>query len=178
MAREQKARIVEDLTDKLARASFVALTDFRGLNVADMESVRRRLREAGVEYRVAKNTLIRFAAQRVGRDAMVPQLVGPTALALGYGDPVDAAKALREALRAMRTLSVRGAVLDNRLLSPEEVNRLAELPSREVLLAQLVGGVQGPLVGLVSTLSGVLQQFVGVLEARRLQLEGQGAGGS
>ena len=171
MARPEKVKEVEELADRFSRSSIAIVTDYRGLTVADMVGFRSRLREAGVEYRVSKNTLARFAAQNAGRDAILPDLVGPTAIAFSYDDPVAVAKAVTEFARTSRILQVKGALLGDRRISAEAVSQLAELPSRDVLLAQVMGGMKSPLVGLVSVLNGVVSGFVGVLDARRRQLE-------
>src|SRR5581483_5893155 len=127
------------------------LADYRGLTVAEMSRLRGRLREAGGEFHVAKNTLARRAAERLGYAELVPYLVGPTGLAAGK-DPGALAKALQEYGRAQRTFVLKGAVLGSRILPPAEVGRLADLPSREQLIAQVVGGFQAPITGLVNVL--------------------------
>jgi len=175
---ELKQKVVDDLAERLERASFTVLADYRGLSVSEMANLRGRLRDAGAEFRVAKNTLTRRAAERLGRDALVPYLVGPTGLALGYGEPPALAKALNDYARTARTFSIKGGLLGDRVLPPSDVGRLADLPSREVLLAQVVGGFQAPIYGIVAVLSGTLRNLVGVLEARRQQLEGSGEGGA
>jgi len=174
---EAKQREVDELADRLQRAQLAILAEYRGLNVAEMSALRARLRESGAEFRVAKNTLTRRAAQRLGHDGLVPYLVGPTGLALGYTDPAALAKAINDYARASRGLFVpKAALLGDRVVPPDELPRLAELPSREELLAKVVGGLQAPVYGLVAVLSGTLRNLVGVLEARRRQLEaGEGA---
>jgi large subunit ribosomal protein L10 len=169
---ELKQRQVDELTDQLQRAELTVLADYRGLTVAELSRLRGRLREAGAEFHVAKNTLARRAATRLGYDELVPYLVGPTGLATGK-DPAALAKALQEYGRTQRTFALKGAVLGSRILPATEVTRLADLPSRDQLIAQVVGGFQAPIAGIVNVLSGTLRNFVGVIEARRQQLEGQ-----
>jgi large subunit ribosomal protein L10 len=171
VARPEKVQEVEELADRFTRSSIAVITDYRGINVADMVTFRSRLREAGIEYRVSKNTLARFAADKSGREVIKEDLVGPTAIAFSYDDPVPAAKIVSEFARTSRILQVRGALLGDRRIGPEDVTRLAELPSREVLIAQVLGGMKGPIAGLVNVLSGVPRNLVGVLDARRRQLE-------
>lgn len=166
MARPEKERIVHELVEKLSRSNVVILTDYRGLKVSDLNELRKRLRTAGVEYQVAKNTLTRIAARQLGRTAIERDLEGPTALALGYQDPVDAAKALSEYMRTSRLLSVKAALLGDRRLSAEEVTRLAELPPREQLRAEVVGALQGPLAALVGVLNGLLTNVVYAIDQR------------
>jgi len=171
VARPEKVQEVEELADRFTRSSIAVVTDYRGLNVGDMVAFRGRLREAGVEYRVSKNTLSRFAADKSGSEAIKEDLVGPTAIAFAYDDPVAVAKIVSDFARTSRILQVRGALLGDRRIGPEEVTRLAELPSRDVLIAQVLGGMKGPIAGLVNVLSGVTRNLVGVLDARRRQLE-------
>jgi large subunit ribosomal protein L10 len=173
---QKKQEAVDQLTEQIGRAQITVLADYRGLTVSDMAVLRGRLRDAGAEFHVAKNTLTRRAAERLGCDELVPYLVGPTGLAFGYGDPTALAKALTEYARVSRIFAVKGGLLGNRVLPAADVGRLADLPSREVLLARVVGGVQAPIYGLVGVLGGTLRNLVGVLEARRQQLEQAGNG--
>ena len=172
---EVKQRQVDELADQLQRAELTVLADYRGLTVAEMSRLRGRLREARAEFHVAKNTLTRRAAERLGYADLVPYLVGPTGLALGP-DASALAKALNEYARTQRTFVMKSAVLGDRVLAGDQVGRLADLPSREQLIAQVVGGFQAPIAGLVNVLNGTLRSFVGVLEARRQQLEGASGG--
>jgi large subunit ribosomal protein L10 len=152
------------------------LTDYRGLTVAQMADLRRELRSSDVEVRVAKNTLLRLAAKQAGREGMVPLLEGPTAVAFVYGDPAVAAKSLTDTVRTRRLgLTVKSAVLGDKLLQGADVSRIAELPSRDVLIAQVVGSIQAPISSFVGVLAATLQSFLGTLEARRQQLEEGGA---
>lgn len=170
--RPEKVAQVEEITDRLNRANLAVLTDYRGLSVAQMMSLRRQLAPANVEFRVAKNTLSRIAATRAGRENVIPALVGPTAIAFGFGDPVDLAKAMSEAIRGQRLpLTVRNLLLGNQLLPGSDLARLAELPTRDVLIAQVVGTIQAPIANFVGVLSGTLGSLVGILDARRQQLE-------
>jgi large subunit ribosomal protein L10 len=171
VARPAKVQEVEELTDRFQRSAIAVVTDYRGLTVSDLVGFRTKLRDAGIEYRVSKNTLARFAADNAGRPAVKEDLVGPTAIAFSYDDPVAVAKIVSEFARTSRVLQVRGALLGDRRISAQEVTRLAELPSREVLLAQVLGGMKGPISGLVNVLNGVTTGLVGVLDARRRQLE-------
>lgn len=173
--REEKVREVEELSDMLSRSNLVVLTDYRGLSVSDMASLRKRLRDQGVEYRVAKNTLMRFAAERVGKSALKNALMGPTAVAFSTGDEAAAARALSDFERTSRVFKIKAGLLGQRPLSAADVGTLATMPPREVLLSQVVAGFQSPVASLVGTLGGVISGLVGTLEARRRQLEEQGA---
>lgn len=169
----KKADTVAGIQDLIQRATIAISTDYRGMRVADLTALRRKLREAGVEYHVIKNTLGRLAAQNAEQAAYLEVLNGPTALAFGFGDQVEAAKSLTDYLRASRlNLPVRGAVLDGRVLDTAGVQALAALPSKNILLAQVLGGIQTPLVGLLTVLNGVTSAFVRVLDARAKQLAG------
>lgn len=173
MPTAKKAETIAEVQDLIARATIAISTDYRGLKVSDLTALRRRLREVGVEYHVIKNTLGRRAATEAGKPAYLEVLSGPTALAFGFGDQVEAARTLTEYLRTSRlNLPVRGAVLEERVLDPAGVQSLATLPSKDILVAQVLGGIQTPLVGLVSVLSGVSAALVRVLDARAKQLAG------
>lgn len=171
--KEAKAPLIEELADKLSRSSIAIVTDYRGLTVADMQTLRRGLRDVGVEYSVAKNTLTRFAAERVNKSAMNPDLEGPTAIAFAYEDPAAAARAVQDYLRTSRILRVKGAILGGRRLAPDEVEGLAALPSKAQLQARVVGTVQGPMASLLGTFNGLLSQIVYVVDQRVGQLSGE-----
>jgi len=158
----------------IARCSVGILTDYRGLKATELAELRRRLRDSGVDYKVVKNTLLRFAAERAGRDELTTQVEGPLAIAFGYGDITEPAKALSNYIETTKaSLSIKGGFLGERLLTSMEVATLSKLPPREVLLARVVGGVQMPLMTLVGQLSAPLRGFVGVLQARIQQLGGE-----
>jgi large subunit ribosomal protein L7/L12 len=175
--RAQKEQMVNDLADKLSRSQLVIVTDYRGLTVTEMSALRGRLRQAGAEYQVAKNTLTRFAAKQAGLDGLVDDLIGPSAIAFGYEDPAALAKSLQEYLRASRTspLVVKGGILGDRRVTADEIGRIADLPSREIVLGQTLGSVVAPLTSFLMVITAPLQNLFGVLEARRQQLEESGA---
>ncbi|MFH1486404.1 MAG: 50S ribosomal protein L10 [Chloroflexota bacterium] len=174
MPTEKKIQRVEELAAVLSKSTIAIATDYRGLSNAEISQLRRRLREHDVEYHVVKNTLARLAAEQAKRPALAGLVTGPTALAFGYGDVVEPARVLMDYLRTSRTvLTVRGGLLDDRVLSAEDVTVLSFLPPREVIIAQLVGQLQGPLAALVNVLSANLRSMLGVLEARIRQLEGE-----
>ena len=174
--RQEKVAAVEEIAEQLNRASMAVLTDYRGLTVSQLADLRRQLRQSEVELHVVKNTLARLAAQKTGKEVLLPSLVGPTALAFGSGDPSAMSKTLTDVIRTQRLpMTIRGALLGDRMLGTAEVTTLATLPSREELIAQVVGTIQAPIANLVGVLSGTLQSLVGVLDARRQQLEQQSA---
>jgi len=170
-----KEREVDELADKLQRSALAIFTDYRGLRVADVTALRNRLRPLGVEYTVAKNTLTRFAAERLGREAIVQDLHGPTAIAFAYDDAAAATKALQEFIRTTRSvLTIKAALLGSQRLAPAEVTRLAELPPRDELRGRLVGTLAGPMAGLLGAMNAVMSNLAYVLEERSRQLSGGG----
>ncbi len=171
MATAEKVQVVEELVDKFQRGQGVVLTDYRGLDVKEMTELRSKLREAGVEYHVVKNSLALIAARQVDLGDLEELLVGPTAIAFGYDEPVSAAKVLSQFAKDHDDLEVKGGVLDGKVIGADGVKALADLPSREELLAQVLRGMQSPISGLVGVLHGTLRQFVYALEAVRKQKE-------
>lgn len=136
--------------------------------------MRRKLEESGIKYKVVKNTLARFAAERAGRDELINSFEGPVAIAFGYGDITEPAKALDDYIRTSKaSLSIKGGFLSDRLLTSEDITTLAKLPSREILLARIAGGMKSPIVALVSCLANPIREIIGVLQARIQQSEGK-----
>ncbi len=169
MKRTQKEQLVTELAQKLRGASALYFTDFTGLNVKRMTELRRRLRKAGVEYVVIKNTLALRAVSGTGLDG--DRLRGPTGVVIG-NDPVVAAKVLSDFARENEQKpGVKGGLLEGRRIDTAQVKQLATLPPREQMLAELAGGLQGPLAAFVGALNGLLYTFAGALEALRAQRE-------
>jgi large subunit ribosomal protein L10 len=174
MSREKKARTIDSLEEVFSRCSLGILTDYRGLSAHEMTVLRRRLGEVGIEYRVVKNTLARFAAERLGRSELAAAFEGPVALALGYGEIVEPAKVLADYINTAKSiLAIKGGFLGDRLLTSEEVSVLSKLPSREVLVARVLGAMQSPIVALVNCLNAPIAGLARVLQARTKQLEGE-----
>lgn len=174
MPTPQKVQQVEEISELLQEATLAILTDYRGLSVSDLQGLRAQLRPHGSSIRVVKNTLTVIAADRVGMSELQQHLKGPTALVTASDDPVAPAKVINDFVRTSRILQVKAGVLEGQIIAASEIERLASLPSREVLLGRVVGGVQAPLYGLVSVLSGTIRSLQYVLQARQEQL---GAGG-
>ena len=171
MPTQKKIDQVEELREKFSSCSIAVATDPTGLNVNAMTDLRLRLREKSVEYRIIKNTLSLLAADQAQRSDIKEIVQGPTGMAFGYDDPVDAAKALTEYIRATRsTLAIRGGALNGRVLSSEEITALSNLPPRDQLVAQLLGQVQAPLSGLLGQLQAPLNGLVNVLNGPILAL--------
>jgi large subunit ribosomal protein L10 len=171
--KEKKAQIIDSLQQVFSRCSIGVLTDYRGLSAAAMTDLRRRLRESGVEYRVVKNTLARFAAERAGKEELVSFFEGPVAIAFGYGDITEPARVLAGYIETSKvSMSIKGGFLPGRLLTSEDITTLSALPSREILLARVVGGVQSPISALVGYLAAPVTGIIGALQSRIQQLEG------
>jgi large subunit ribosomal protein L10 len=170
MARPDKAAAVAELTEGFRSSSAVLLTEYRGLTVAQLKELRRSL-GAHVNYAVVKNTLTRIAAREASVEGLDDLLAGPSAIAFVSGDPVEAAKGLRDFAKANPLLVIKGGVMDGRSLSPEEIKKLADLESREVLLAKLAGAMKASLSGAVSLFAAPLSQTARLLEALRQKAE-------
>jgi large subunit ribosomal protein L10 len=157
MARSDKVAAVAELTDRFSNSGGVVLTEYRGLSVKALMQLRRSLGD-DASYAVSKNTLTTIAAREAGLDAIEEQLVGPTAIAFISGDPVVVAKGLRDFARTNPQLVIKGGVLDGKFMTPDDVRKLADLESREVLLAKVAGALQGVLQQAVSLVSAPLSQ--------------------
>ena len=174
MATEKKVQIVESLREIFSRCNIGILTDYRGLSTAEISDLRRKLRESGIEYRVVKNSLAQFAARRAGMDDLAGSFEGPVAIAFSYGEIPEAARVLDDYIRSTKSiLNIKGGFLADRLLTSKDVEALAKLPAREVLIGQVIAGIQSPITGLVNVLAGPIRGVMGVLQARIQQLEGQ-----
>ena len=166
MPTDAKRQAVAELTELLRRSSAMAVADYRGLKVAEMQAVRRTLRDSGVQLTVAKNRLLKLAADEAGRTELKPMLDGPTALATIDGDEAAMAKALADAIRPYsRVVSVRGGMLGDAAIDAAQLTRLATLPSRDVLLGKIAGGMAAPLTSMAGVLAANLRNLVGVLQA-------------
>jgi large subunit ribosomal protein L10 len=172
MKRSEKEQAITELSGQMSEVKALYFTDFTGLNVKRMTELRRRFRKAGVQYVVIKNTLALRAANQSGLSAIGERLRGPTGVVLTK-DPVAAAKVLADFARENdKRPTVKGGLLDGVALTEDQIKRLATMPSREQMLAQLGGAMQAPLVAFVSGLSALLATFAGALEARKQQIEG------
>jgi len=170
--KEQKAEQVELLVEKLKKAKVAVLTDYRGLKVSQMQELRGKLRTGNVEYRVVKNTLVRRAADSAGYAALESELKGPIAIAFGYDDLSLPPRLINEFVRTTRLkVEVVGGLVEGRVFNRDQIKQLADLPSREVLLAQLLGTLQSPVGQLVGIMQTPVQQLVGVLNAYKSKLE-------
>ncbi len=172
MPTEKKEKQVEELQDTFSRARVGVLTDYRGLTMAEMSVLRRKLREANIEYKVVKNSLAQIAAKNAGKEALTDKFVGPVAVAFGFGEPPETAKAVVDYIKANKSiLAVKAGFFGDTVLEAAGVEQLAKLPPKEVLIAQVLGGLQAPLYGLVSVLAGPVRGLQTVLQGRMKQLE-------
>lgn len=164
-----KAAVVEEMKEKLQSAKGAVLVGFIGLTVADVTKLRRKFRAGNVEYKVIKNTLTRIAADELGYNALGEFLEGPTAIAYSTEDVVAPAKILKEFIEETKTeaLAVKAGIADGQVIDATAVDALASLPSREELLAKLVGSMQSPISGIVNVLQGNIRNMVYVLDAVR-----------
>jgi len=140
-----KKEVVAEITEKLQKSTSAVVVDYRGLKVEEVTELRRQFREAGVEYKVYKNTLARLAAQNAGMEELVKELVGPNAIAFGYDDPVAPARIADKFAKEHKNLEVRVGVVEGTFYSAEKIKELAEIPSREVLIAKLLGSLKAPV---------------------------------
>ena len=163
MARPEKEAVVKELTDKFSSAKSLVITDYLGLNVAEMTELRSKLREAGVEFKVVKNTLATIAANDVEMEEMTEFFSGPTAIAFGEEDAVSPAKVLVEFAKDHEVLEIKAGLLNGEIISKEKVESLAEIPSREELLAKAFASMKAPLSGMVNVLQGNIRGLVQVL---------------
>jgi large subunit ribosomal protein L10 len=161
----EKMASVTELQGKFARAVSAVLADFRGLTVQELTDLRQQLRAASLELAVVKNTLARRAVQDTAFDKLSPYLKGPTSITLSYHDTVAPAKVLSAYVRKQPKLAMRAGLFEGAIVPAEKIGEIADLPSREVLLAQALAAMQGPLAGFVGTLHGVLSTFIGTLHA-------------
>lgn len=174
ISREKKEKAVADLVEKLSRSQALIMTDYRGLKVEEMRSLRHRLREESCGYHVVKNSLVRLAMEKVGLPFEERLFAGPTAIGFCYEDAVNPAKALVNYAGETKSLSIRGGLIGSQVVSAEEIISLFQLPSRNELLAQMIAQLQAPLAGLANVLSESVRALIYILQARAEQMEPQG----
>lgn len=164
-AREQKAQVVAEIKEKLTGYSSAILIDYRGLTVEEVTQLRKDFRNNGVDYKVYKNTLTEIAAKEVGLDDLIPFLKGPTAIAFGVKDPVAPAKVLTESMKKLKKMEFKAGVVEGKVIDVNGVKALADLPSREELIAKMLGSMNAPITGLVTVLGGTLRSLLYALNA-------------
>lgn len=169
----EKQTVVAGMKDKLAATKGAVLINYRGLTVAQDTKLRRKFREGGVEYKVVKNTLTRIAANEIGIQGLDSYLEGPTAMAFSATDPVAPAKIISDFIKEskLQNIEVKAGLVEGKVITADGVKALANLPPREVLIAQVLAGFQTPIVGIVNVLQGTIRNAVYVIEAIRKQKE-------
>ncbi len=160
-----KSQNVEEIKEKIGKAQSVVLVDYRGLNVEQLTELRSQYRKAGVDYKVYKNTMMRIAFKDLGLEDFNEFLKGPSAVAFGYNDPVEAAKITAEFAKTNVKLEIKAGIVDGKVIDVAGVNSLASLPSREVLVAQVLGGLNAPIQGFANVLQGTIRGLAIVLNA-------------
>ena len=173
MATEKKEEAIKRIEEFLSGCKIAIVTDYRGMSVAEMSKLRHQLRDSKTEYHVVKNTLASLAAERASKEELKRFLRGPTAVAFGYDEVTEPARILIEYIRSSGApLIIKGGLLDKRVLSSEEVTFLSSLPSTPILISQVIQQMQAPISSLLAILSATIRGFIGVLQARKQQLEG------
>jgi large subunit ribosomal protein L10 len=177
MQKEDKARVVAELTERLKSADTLIVADYRGLTMPQIDDLRGKLLEHGAKFTVVKNTLTRRAAKDAGADALLALLEGPSAIAFieADGDMVAVAKALADSARDTKVLAIRGGILAGKEISAGDVEELSKLPPLEVLRGQVIGAIIAPLNQLIGLVNAPLQNLYGLIDARIEQLGGEGA---
>jgi large subunit ribosomal protein L10 len=176
--RAEKVAVVDEVREHFDSSDAAILTEYRGLKVKDLAGLRRTLRTSGGEYKIYKNTLVTLAARESGLGELEPMLKGPTAIAFVKGDAAAVAKALRDYARTNPLLVIKGGVLGDKIIGVPETTALAELPSREVLLAQLAGALAAPLQQLAGLMQALPRNLAYGLSALRDKLEAEGPAGA
>lgn len=159
MPKPEKVAQVQALKEKLSKAQGVVLVAYLGIPAPEMVELREFMKEKGLEFRVIKNTLTRIAAEELGLNDLARYLRGPNAIVIGYDDPTVPFRAVRESRKKFPQLEVKVGIFEGEILPPEEADKIAELPSREELLARLAGAVAGPIRGLAVVLAGILRKL-------------------
>jgi large subunit ribosomal protein L10 len=162
---EKKKVIVNELVEKLSSAKAIVIADYRGLTVEQDTEMRRAMRNAGVEYKVVKNTLTRFAVNEIGFEGLDPYLVGPTSIAYSDTDPVAPAKVMNEYAGKFGKLEIKAGVVEGEIVDIDEIKAIANLPSREVLIARVLEGLNSPIAGFVNVLNANIKGLVVALNA-------------
>ncbi len=173
MPTEKKKQIIDSLEQTFSSCDSGIMTDYRGLKTTELVALRRKIRESGGEFHIVKNTLARIAAAKTGKDQIGSIFEGPMAIVFAKEDIAKSAKALTEHLAASKiNMTIKGGFLGNKLLGTKDVATLATLPSRQELMAKVMGGVQGPLYAFAHHLSATTRSLMIALQERKKQLEG------
>jgi large subunit ribosomal protein L10 len=169
--RQEKEQVISDLHKQVKQLKAAVLTNYRGLNVEQMNQLRQRLREEKISFNVVKNTLMKLASKGTDLEKLHDQFEGPTAVAISYGDPISLAKILVEFQKTQPILEIKAVLVEGKVTPPTEIKSLASMPPREVILAQVLGSLQTPGGQLAGTILSAIQQVLGTIHARADQLE-------
>ncbi|WZL72643.1 50S ribosomal protein L10 [Clostridiaceae bacterium 35-E11] len=162
---EVKKQVVEEIKEKFNKAQSAVIVDYRGISVEEATELRKKMREAGVEYKVYKNTLTRLAAKETGFEALLGDLTGPNAIAFGYEDPVTPAKILNDFAKDHKALELKAGLVEGQYCDIQKIKEIAEIPSREVLLAKFLGSIKSPISNLAYLLQAIADKNEGGAEA-------------
>lgn len=168
---KQKQQKVEEIREKISKSDAIVLVDYRGLNVEEVTELRKKYREANVDYKVYKNTLMRRAFEDAGLENFNQHLTGPNAVAFSYEDPVAPAKITSEFAKEHKSLEIKAGVVNGQIVDADGVKSLADLPPREILIAQVLGGLNAPIAGFANVLQGTIRNLVYALNAVKEQQE-------
>ncbi|MFN3134251.1 MAG: 50S ribosomal protein L10 [Candidatus Kryptonium sp.] len=176
MKREEKSKIVEEISEKIARSKGLVLADFTRMTVAEVNELRRELKSAGVDYKVVKNTLLKIAMQNVGGyDGLFKYLEGPTAVAFGYDDPITPVRLIKKVKGKIEKPSVKAIFIEGQVYDGSKLDEIANLPSKSDIIAGIIGSVIAPASGIVWTLNAVLSELVLVIDAIAKKIEEKGS---
>jgi len=165
LTKKQKEKIIEELIDKIKRQNILIFTDFKKLKVGEIRDLRKRLKEANAEYKAAKKTLIKLAFIKSKKDVDTSKFESSLAIAFGYDDPLGLAKAVSKFSKEHGNLKILGGLMEDRFLLAEEIKELAKIPSRNELLAKLLGTIQSPIRGFINALQGNIRNLLNILSA-------------
>lgn len=164
-AKEEKVQLVQEIKEKLSSSSCVVLIDYKGITVEEANQLRKECREAGIDYKVYKNTLITIAAKELGLDGLEPYLKGPTAIAFGLEDPVAPAKILSSNIDKLKKMEFKAGILEGEIIDKDAIEALAKLPSQEELIGKMLGSLNAPIYGFANVLSGTIRSLLYALNA-------------
>jgi large subunit ribosomal protein L10 len=168
-----KEKAIAELHEKIGKAKSLLLTDFSGMNVEQMHELRTQLRKSSIEYKVVKNSLARISVEQLGMQEVVNFLDGPTAIALGMDDPLAPAKIITEYVKKNAKLKIKAYILEGKAYEGEQIEKIAKLPPREVLIAQLLGTMSAPISNVIFSLQNLLQKTVYVINEIKAKKEQQ-----
>lgn len=165
LTRKQKEQIVEELADRVKRQKSLIFTDAKSVKVKDIQKIRRELKKLEAEYKVAKKSLMKLALVKEGKEMDLSGFSGSLAVSFGYKDPISLIKVLAKFAKESKDFKILGGMVENRVVSAIEIQEFSKIPSREILLAKLIGGIKAPISGFVNVLQGNMRNLVGVLNA-------------